>query len=28
VAAVLFVITLGLTVTGNLILRRFREEYD
>ena len=28
VAAVLFVITLGLTVAGNLILRRFREEYD
>ena len=28
VAAVLFAITLGLTLLGNLVLRRFREEYD
>jgi phosphate transport system permease protein len=28
VATVLFVVTLGLTLVGNLILRRFREEYD
>lgn len=28
VAAVLFAITLGLTMVGNLILRAFREEYD
>ena len=28
VAFVLFVITLGLTLFGNTILRRFREEYD
>lgn len=28
VAAVLFVITLGLTICGNLLLRAFREEYD
>jgi phosphate transport system permease protein len=28
VATVLFVVTLGLTLVGNLVLRRFREEYD
>jgi phosphate transport system permease protein len=28
VATVLFAITLGLTVVGNLVLRAFREEYD
>jgi phosphate transport system permease protein len=28
VAFVLFAMTLGLTLVGNLILRRFREEYD
>jgi phosphate transport system permease protein len=28
VATVLFVVTLGLTLAGNLVLRRFREEYD
>lgn len=28
VAAVLFAITLGLTLAGNLVLKRFREEYD
>jgi ABC-type phosphate transport system permease subunit len=28
VAAVLFAITLGLTLLGNLVLKRFREEYD
>jgi phosphate transport system permease protein len=28
VATVLFAITLGLTIAGDLFLRRFREEYD
>jgi phosphate transport system permease protein len=28
VATVLFAITLGLTLVGNLVLRAFREEYD
>ena len=28
VAAVLFLMTLALTITGNIILNRFREEYE
>jgi phosphate transport system permease protein len=28
VATILFAITLGLTIAGNLFLRAFREEYD
>lgn len=28
VAAVLFIMTLGLTITGNVVLNRFREEYE